>query len=372
MNIVAIFFLVLAIFFVIPQIAHVDMQQNNVTRITLEHATSIVSALQGFFIPLEEKELLPNDEGLNNLSSLQDIQIFPKDHIWNVPIDTLPVDARSATYINTIDSSSHLRAFFGEGGWPYNVVDNTQATHKVIFLHPEVSDQVPYPIPDNPLMEGGGSPETCTDSGEDCHVLIVNKDTKYLYELFSVKKFSNGTWTAFSGAVYNLSGYSLRPKGWGAADAAGLAMLPGLVKYDEVEEGEIDHAIRFALVNTNASYVWPAIADSSAHDNGMYPPMGQRFRLKASFDTSGYPYQARIILEALKKYGMILADNGIADIAISGTPDTRWNQGDLDSLQEVKASDFEAVDVRSLIINENSGQARIIPFVIPTPAPTDE
>jgi hypothetical protein len=245
----------------------------------------------------------------------------------------------------------------------YNVVDNTQAMHTVNFIHPEFSDQVPYPIPDNPLMEGGGTAETCVDSGEDCHVLIVNKDTNYLYELFLVKKHSDGTWTAYSGAVYNLSSYTLRPKGWGAADAAGLAMLPGLVKYDEVSEGAINHAIRFAPVNTNSSYVWPAIASASDFDNGTFPSMGQRFRLKSSFDTSGYPSQARIVLEALKKYGMIVADNGVADLAISGTLDTRWDQSDLYTLRTVKASDFEAVDVSSLMINKDSGQARIIPIV---------
>lgn len=144
---------------------------------------------------------------------------------------------------------------------------------------------------------------------------MVNKDTNYLYELFIVSRYPNGTWRARTGAVYDLLGYALRPEMWGSADVAGLVILPGLEKYDEVESGEINHAIRFAVVETNDSHVWPAIAHMSPYTDCKYPPFGQRFRLKASFDTSGYPYQARIILEALKKYGMILADNGVKGIA---------------------------------------------------------
>jgi hypothetical protein len=371
MNIVAIFLLVLTIFFVTQQIAHIEIPQNNFTKVTLDRAYTIVSGTRGHISSFLDNESLPDDKRPNNLSSLQGIQIFPKDHIWNVPIDTLPVDPKSPVYIKGIGSSTHLRADFGEQGLPYNVVDNTQAKHTVIFTHPEISDQVPYPIPDNPFMELEGAPENCTDTGEDCHVLIVNRDTNYLYELFLVKKYPNATWTAFSGAVHNLSSYTLRPEGWGAADAAGLPILPGLVKYEEVNTGVINHAIRFALVNTNASHIWPAIASSSDLDTGSFPPMGQRFRLKSSFDTSGYPYQSRVILEALKKYGMILADNGMSDIAISGTPDTRWDEVDLYTLRSVKASDFEAVNVSSLMINEDSGQARII-LSVPSPAPTEK
>jgi len=366
MNLVVFFLLILTIFFVIPHIDHIDLQQNSLIKITLGHANSIVTGIRGLISPLPDKEMETDDR---RLPSLQGIQIFPKDDIWNVPIDSMPVDPMSPVYIQGIGSSTHLRADFGEWGLPYNVVDNTQTMHTVTFTHPEISDQVPYPIPDHPLMELEGTPENCTDTGEDCHVLIVNRDTKYLYELFLVKRYPNGTWTAFSGAVYNLSSYKLRPEGWGAADAAGLPILPGLVKYDEVNAGAINHAIRFALVNTNASHVWPAIASSSDLNSGSFPPMGQRFRLKSSFDTSGYPYQSRVILEALKKYGMILADNGVADIAISGTPDTRWEVVDLYTLPDVKASDFEAVDVSSLMIHEDSGQARIFPLV-PSPPPT--
>jgi len=363
MKNIAIFLVVLIISIFFLHTAHIEIQPKSFLTVTLDKAYMIFSEIREYVAPVENMELLTDNGRLNNLSSLGDIQIFPKDHIWNVPIDTLPVDPQSAVYINSIGNSTHLRANFGEWGLPYNVVDNTQAMHMVRFIHPEVSDQVPYPIPDNPLMELEGSPETCADSGQDCHVLIVNKDTNYLYELFFAKRYPDGTWTAYSGAVYNLSGYRLRPPGWGAADAAGLAILPGLVKYDEVEAGAINHAIRFSLQKTNNSKVWPAIASTSDYIDGKNPPFGQRFRLKSSFDTSGYPYQSRIVLEALKKYGMILADNAVADIPIYGTPDPRWNEVDLSTLQTVNASDLEAVDVSSLMIDENSGQARITSIV---------
>jgi hypothetical protein len=303
--------------------------------------------------------IVPVHASTGDSPSLDGIQIFPEDHIWNVPVDTLPVDSRSDVYINSINRSTYLRADFGAGGIPYNIVNNTQETHYVTFIRPDISEEVPYPIPDNPLMERGGStlpfPENCTG---DCHVLIVNQDSHFLYELYDAERFPNGTWGAYSGAVYNLSGYQLRPTGWGSADAAGLAILPGLIKYDEVNAGEINHAIRFALVKTNKSKVWPAISYSSAYSDGTNPPFGQRLRLNASFNTSGYPNQTRVILNALKKYGMILADNGPKDIAISGTPDSRWINADLWALRTVNASNFEAVDCSSLMISMDSGLTR--------------
>jgi len=300
-----------------------------------------------------------------NSESLSGIQLFPSDYIWNVPVDTLPVDPRSVIYINSIGEDTYLRADFGTGGIPYNVVDNTQEIHNIAFRYAFVSDHVSYPIPDNPLMEGGGTPETCKG---DCHVLIVNRDTKYLYEIFDLDgKYPNGTYKAGSGAVYNLASYTLRPSMWASADAGGLPILPALVKYDEVNAGEINHALRVALVKTNASNVWPAIAYVSNYTDGLNPPFGQRFRLKSSFDTSEYPEQTRVILNALKKYGMIVVDNGVKDIAISGVPDTRWSNSALWALRTVKATDFEAVDSSSLMISKTSGKARISPAVTPTP-----
>ena len=187
----------------------------------------------------------------------------------------------------------------------------------------------------------------------------------------SLKKFSpsarktftkqpDGSWHAGSGAVYNLSAYRLRPAGWTSADAAGLAILPGLVRYEEVAAGHIDHAIRFTAPATRRAYIWPARHYASSITDPSYPPMGQRFRLKASFNTSGYPYQARVILNALKKYGMILADNGGAWY-ITGVPDSRWNNNALHTLQRVKGSDFEAINESSLRISPDSGKARVKP-----------
>ena len=178
-----------------------------------------------------------------------------------------------------------------------------------------------------------------------------------LYELYAAEKVTDGSWTAGSGAVFNLSDYQLRPTGWTSADAAGLAILPGLVRFDEVSNGEINHALRFTAPSTKKAYIWPARHYASSIIDPAYPPMGQRFRLKSSFNTSGYPYQAKIVLEALKKYGMILSDNG-APWYITGVPDERWNNDALHTLHQVKGSDFEAVDCTSLVINQDSGQAR--------------
>ena len=195
----------------------------------------------------------------------------------------------------------------------------------------------------------------------DCHVLIVNRDTKKLYELFDLgPKLSNGSYTAGSGATWDLTSYALRPKGWNSADAAGLPMLPLMIRYDEIEAGEINHAIRVTVPHTQNTYIWPARAQAGVANTG-YPPMGQRFRLKASFDISGFSPTNQIILKAMKKYGMILADNGWDKDNrkwwIYGVRDDRWNTGDLWDLTSIKGTDFEAVDVSSLMIDSNSGKA---------------
>ena len=311
--------------------------------------------------------VLPGQAGTSD--SVSGIQIFPADYVWNVPIDKLPKDSRSDIYINSLHGDI-LRAEFGSGGFPINVVNNSGVTYNFkTFYYDSVSDHGLYPIPDEPLLEGNYDPENCKG---DCHMFVINRDTNYLYELFKVKKYYDGTWTASSGAIYDLSSNALRPNMWGSADAAGTPMVAGLIKYEEVESGEINHAIRVAFPYTNNSKVWPAIAFSSPYTNGTFSPMGQRFRLKASFDTSGYPQQARVILNALKKYGMIVADNGGtgSNMAIAGTPDPRWSSYALFALRDVVATDFEAVDSSSLIISTTSGQARYTPLNTSTPALT--
>jgi hypothetical protein len=291
--------------------------------------------------------------------SVSGVPIFPPDHIWNTRVDSLPVDSRSAAYVGTIGSNAYLHADFGSGlyegnpiGIPYNIVNGSQGKKTVLFDYADESDPGPYPIPDNPFIEGGS----------DRHMVIIDRDTRILYELFAAEKQGDGSWTAGSGAVFNLSGYTLRPSGWTSADAAGLAILPGLVRFDEVSAGEITHALRFTAPSTRRAYVWPARHYASSITDTAYPPMGQRFRLKASFNTSGYPSQAQIVLEALKKYGMILSDNG-APWYITGAPDEQWNNDALHTLHQLRGSDFEAVDSSSLMIDQDSGQARVASVV---------
>ena len=291
------------------------------------------------------------------LGMVSGVPLFPPDHIWNTRIDSLPVDPNSAEYIVTIGSSNYLHADFGSGvyegypmGIPYNLVNGSQEKKTVAFEYADESDPGPYPIPDNPLVEGGS----------DHHILIIDRDARILYELFAAEKQVDGSWSAGSGAVFNVSDYALRPSGWTSADAAGLAILPGLVRYDEVSAGEINHALRFTVPSTRRAYVWPARHYASSITDQAYPPMGQRFRLKSSFNSSGYPYQAKIVLEALKKYGMILSDNG-APWYITGVPDEHWDNDALHTLHQLKGSDFEAVDCSSLIIDPDSGQARTPP-----------
>ena len=229
-------------------------------------------------------------------------------------------------------------------------MNGSQEKKTVVFDYADESDSGPYPIPENPLIEGGS----------DHHILIVDQDARILYELFAAEKQADGSWSAGSGAVFNLSEYALRPSGWTSADAAGLAILPGLVRYDEVNAGEINHALRFTVPSTRRAYVWPARHYASSITDPAYPPMGQRFRLKSSFNSSGYPYQAKIVLEALKKYGMILSDNG-APWYVTGVPDEQWDNDALHTLHQLKGSDFEAVNCSSLIIDPDSGQAKTPP-----------
>ena len=288
--------------------------------------------------------------------------IFPSDNIWNTQIDTLPVDANSAAYITTIGPTVGVHPDFGSGLWdgapmgiPYNVVPGTQPKVPISFDYPDESDPGPYPIPPNPQIEGG------SQSTGDRHVLVLDSDNGSLYETWSTYPNADGSWHAGSGAIFNLKSNALRPSGWTSSDAAGLPILPGLLRYDEVASGEITHALRFTVPKTRMAYLWPARHYASSLTATNYPPMGQRFRLKASFDISGFSAQTQVILRALQKYGMFLADNGSAWY-ISGAPDSRWNNDVLVSeLKKVTGSAFEAVDESSLMVNPDSGQARTTP-----------
>ncbi|MFZ2447997.1 MAG: hypothetical protein WAW37_16695 [Syntrophobacteraceae bacterium] len=285
--------------------------------------------------------------------------VFPADNVWNTPIDTMPVDERSSEYVATIGAAVGLHPDFGSGTWdggpigiPYNVVPGSQPKAPITFDYATQSDPGPYPIPPNPKIEGG------SQSHGDRHVLVVDRDNCLLYETWSTYPQSGGRWHAGSGAVFDLRSNVLRPADWTSSDAAGLPVLAGLVRYNEVAAGEITHALRFTAPQTRRAYVWPARHYASDLTGLDYPPMGQRFRLKADFDISGFSPQVRVILSALKKYGMILADNGSAWY-ISGAPDSRWDNDVLvGELSGVKGSDFEAVDASSLMVSPDSGQAR--------------
>lgn len=285
--------------------------------------------------------------------------IFPGDNIWNTPIDTLPVHPNSANYINSIGASTGLHADFGSGlydngpiGIPYIDVPGSQPDVPITFIwYPEESDDGPYPIPADAPIEGG------PDSTGDRHVLVLDRDACILYEMYAATPQGNGSWEAGNGAVYDLTSHNLRPDGWTSADAAGLPILPGLVRYDEVAAGEIRHAIRFTAPQTQKAHLWPARHDASSLTGSNYPPMGLRLRLKADYDISGFPSEIRVILQAFKTYGIILADNGSAWY-ISGMPDERWDNDMLHLWDGITGSDFEVVDVSSLMIDPNSGQAK--------------
>jgi hypothetical protein len=290
--------------------------------------------------------------------TLESCPIYPDDHIWNTPVDKLPIHASSDAYINSMGIDREFFPSFGPthtglyDGIPYTTVDNSQPMVPIHFvLYGHVSDPGPYPIPrDAPI-------EDAEAKNSDRHVLVVNTDTCMLYELYNAYPQADGSWKADSGAVFDLKSYALRPAGWTSADAAGLAILPGLVRYEEVEAGAINHAIRFALRPTRNEYVWPARHEASDISDKNVPPMGQRFRLKAEFDTSGYSPQAKAVLEALKKYGMVLADNA-NEWKLFGAPDDRWDLNQLGELKQLKTTDFEAVDVTALKTSPNSARIR--------------
>jgi len=287
--------------------------------------------------------------------------IFPADNIWNTPVDSLPLAANSAAYITTIGRSENVHADFGSGLWnggpigiPFVTVAGSQANVTIQFnpdAYGDESDAGPYPVPTAAPIEGG------PDSDGDRHVLVLEEESCLLYELYRSFPAADGSWTVDSSAKYDLKAHALRPEMWTSADAAGLPILPGLVRYDEVASGEIRHAIRFTVPQTQRAYVWPARHFASSRTGENYPPMGQRFRLRADYDITGFSPPIQVILRALKTYGMILADNGSAWY-ISGAPDERWDNDMLHELDVVVGADFEAVNVSSLQLDPNSGQIK--------------
>jgi hypothetical protein len=293
--------------------------------------------------------------GEMSTAAISGCPMFPADNVWNTPIDLLPVDPNSATYINSIGYNTTLHPDFGANwnggpfGIPYTTVPGNQPRVPVSFLYSSESDPGPYPIPPDAPVEGGS----------DRHVVVVDRDACVLYEMWNATRQGSG-WTAGSGAVFTLTSNALRPLDWTSADAAGLPILPGLVRYDEVKAGVINHAIRFTAQKTREPYVWPARHNAPNCSLSTCPPMGQRFRLKATFPITGYSADVQVILKALKTYGLILADNG-SNWYISGAPDAHWNDSVLDQLKGIQGFNFEAVDESSLMVNINSGQVATAP-----------
>jgi hypothetical protein len=273
--------------------------------------------------------------------------VFPASNPWNQAVDKLPVAAGSDAVISSIGRDRGLHADFGSGLWdggpigiPVTVVSGKQKKSRVSFEYADESDKGPYPIPANVALEGG------RQSDGDRHAIIVDRDSCKLYELYALYPKGSG-WSAGSGAIWSLKSNRLRPSGWTSADAAGLPIFPGLARFDEVKRGRIDHALRFTVSRTRKAFVWPARHYASSSTDASLPPMGLRVRLKASFDTRPFPKQARIVLEAMKRYGMIVADNG-SDWYVSGAPDPRWSNDQLHTLGRVTGSNFEVVDTASL------------------------
>jgi hypothetical protein len=269
--------------------------------------------------------------------------VFPTTNAWNERVDALPVAANSAQMIQSIGLSTGLHPDFGSGlyagqpiGIPYDVVSKLTKRSRVKFDYADESDKGPYPIPTTVHIEGGRS------STGDRHAILIDKDACKLYELYALYPKGSG-WSAGSGAIWNLRSNALRPAGWTSADAAGLPIFPGLARYDEVANGQITHALRFTVARTQNGYILPATHAASSSTDPNRPPMGLRLRLKANFDISRYTGEARVILVALKKYGMIVADNG-SNWYITGAADPRWNDNDLNQLKTVPGSAFEVVD----------------------------
>jgi hypothetical protein len=266
--------------------------------------------------------------------------ILPATNVWNRRVDTLPVRADSATLITTMGMTRYLHPDFGSYagyGIPVNLVSATTPRSSVSFTWPGESDAGPYPIPASPKIEGGS----------DRHILMLDTSACRLWELFAASKGAAG-WKAGSGAIFDLRSNALRPNGWTSADAAGLPIYPGLARYDEVAAGVIAHALRFTAPETRNTHIYPARHHASSLTAAKYPPMGLRIRLKANVSLAGFGPQSRVILTALKRYGMILADNGSA-YYVTGAPHPDWDDDDLHDLHQITGSMFEVVDTTGFV-----------------------
>jgi hypothetical protein len=282
-------------------------------------------------------------------AALAGCPVFPADNQWNLRVDKLPVHRNSDAIVRSIGAGDHMHADFGSGryqgapiGIPYVTVKRSQRRVPVSFDYADESDRGRYPIPARVPIEGGRS------SDGDRHVIVVQRSRCRLYELFDAHPMDGGArWHAGSGAIFNLRSNRVRPRGWTSADAAGLPILPGLARWPEVKRGEIRHALRFTADRTRRAFIYPARHFASSLSDPDLPAMGQRLRLKRGYDIGRFPRQSRIVLRALKRYGMILADNG-SSWYVSGAPSRGWDNDDLHSLHDVPGIAFEVVDTSRL------------------------
>jgi hypothetical protein len=303
-------------------------------------------------------------------ASLQGFTPFPADNAWNRDVSADPVDPGSAAILAFIGTGAGLHPDFGAGlygggpiGIPYTVVAASVQPRVPVFVtaYGSESDPGPMPLPATAPVEGGSA------ATGDRHVLVMDRDACVLYELYRAFPQADGSWKADAAAVWDLKSNALRPFGWTSADAAGLPILPGLVRYDEVAAGAISHALRFTVPTSRKAYTLPATHQAGSTTSASAPPMGMRVRLKAGVDLSGYPPQARIVLTALKRYGMILADNG-SPWFISGAPDERWDNTQLATLSGIKGSDLEVVQLGTVYASDPAGTAPAISSFTASPA----
>ena len=318
---------------------------------------SISSKYSAFTRPGLEVELQLSAPGSQSITTvtgpvLANCPIFPADNFWNAPVDSLPTHPESDSWIQSIGATEAFHMDFGSGEWdggtigiPYNIISGfTVDKYTVDFYYPDESDAGPYPLADYLDREWGS----------DHHILVIDTDTCLLYEFYDAD-LDSGKWSGGSGAIWDLNSNALRPETWTSADAAGLPILPGLVRYDEIAAGSINHALRFTAEDT-AGYIWPARHQTSDPQEGV-PPMGARFRLKADYDISSFPRDLQVILQAMKTYGIILADNG-SNWYVSGALDERWNNEMLHLLDVLTGDDFEAVDTSGMMVDVDSGEVR--------------
>lgn len=304
------------------------------------------------------RNLQPRAPSSNRLPGTR-CQVFPADNWWHADVSSMPVDARSDAWLSASEAAStNLHPDFGPSfgeqpvpyGIPITVVRPKKPGVRVAFEYADESDNVRYPLTRRTAIEGGWS------ASGDRHAIVVNAKTCGLYETWNTRLTRRG-WTAGSGATWSLRNNRLRPSGWTSADAAGLPILPGLLRWDEIQRGEVDHAIRFTVPDTADAFLWPARHRAGSGDAATVPPMGARFRMKSTFSTAGFSAQAQVVLAAMKRHGMVVADNGSAWF-FQGTADDRWPDELISELKTIPAAAFEAVDTSSLKITDNSARVR--------------